>query len=55
MLRHYHYDVFELVEPNVLMPMGPLVRFLTDAKGEIDRVLIPVEPALPGIEFKKVR
>jgi CubicO group peptidase (beta-lactamase class C family) len=54
-LRHYHYDVFELVDSNVLMPMGPFVRFLTDGKGEVDRVLIPVEPAQDGTEFKKVR
>ena len=54
-LRPYHYDVFELVEANVLMPVGPFVRFLTNDKGEVDRVLIPVEPALDGIEFRKIK
>jgi hypothetical protein len=54
-LRHYHYDVFEVLDPNILMPMGPFASFLTNDKGEVDRVLIPVEPALAGIEFRKIQ
>ena len=55
MLRHYHYDVFELAEKNVLVPMSPLVRFLANGKGEIDRVGLPFEPALETVEFKRVK
>jgi hypothetical protein len=43
-----------LVEPN-LVPMTGLVTFLVNGKGEIDRVVMPFEPALGGIEFRKVR
>ncbi len=51
-LRHYHYDVFEM-EGTSLVPMAGLVTFLTDPKGEVDRVALPFEGALPDLVFRR--
>ena len=45
-LSHYHYDTFRVVaRPDAGMLQG-LVSFQTGANGEIDRVLIPLEPTM---------
>jgi len=52
MLRHAHYDVFEL--PEIPLPGGALkVRFETAMDGSIDKVSIPLEPTLDPIVFTR--
>lgn len=52
-LRHFHYDVFAAPED----PLNPFekmkVRFTTDVKGEIDSVLVPLEPSVKEIAFTR--
>lgn len=50
-LSHYHYDFFKM-EDSILA--GIKVNFLLNDKGDIDRVLIPLEPAVDDIVFKRV-
>jgi CubicO group peptidase (beta-lactamase class C family) len=45
-VTHFHYDVFR-------SERGMLVQFQMNQAGEIDRVLIPLEPAVRPIEFVK--
>jgi hypothetical protein len=52
-LVHHHYDVFELGESGSLVPFRGLVAFQTDARGAVEQVLVPVEPALPPIAFRR--
>ncbi len=51
-LSHYHYDVWRIQDPGGVVPFGGLLRFLTNEKGEVDRVAVPLEPnltvAVPG-------
>lgn len=54
-LEHYHYDTFQATEAASLVPFTGLVTFQTNAKGVIDRVLVPVEQALPPIGFDRIR
>lgn len=54
-LKHYHYDVFEIDDPLNLVPLSGLVTFLMDKKGEIDRVAVPLEPAVSDIVFNRVK
>lgn len=53
-LGHYHYDVFELADPGAVVPFSGLAEFLSGPDGTIDRVRLPLEAALPGIEFRRV-
>ncbi len=58
-LRHYHYDVFELVGDD--SPLGSLNRgvleglamFHMNKKGKIDRVGVPLEPNVADIVFER--
>lgn len=53
-LKHFHYDVWEIQEYAVtVIPLNGLVRFVTNAKGDVDRVLVPLEPNVPEIIFVK--
>jgi CubicO group peptidase (beta-lactamase class C family) len=54
-LRHYHYDMFEIDTPPPQPLDEMLVTFLYDKKGEIDRLLIPLEPTVADIVFTKER
>jgi hypothetical protein len=54
-LKHYHYDIFEVDDPAELQPLSGLVTFLTNQKGDIDRVAIPFEPSVKDIEFTRVK
>ncbi|MGH9787485.1 MAG: serine hydrolase, partial [Candidatus Acidiferrales bacterium] len=53
-LRHFHYDVFEIPED----PLNPFektkVQFLMNSSGQIDRVLIPLEPNVKEIVFARM-
>ena len=52
-LRHFHYDVFEVPED----PLDPFektkVQFLMSVSGDIDRVLVPLEPNVKEIVFTR--
>lgn len=49
-MGHHHYDVFYL-DPEKLkgMPLAGLVQFLMNPDGKVDRVAIPLEPAIAPI------
>ncbi|MGH9776903.1 MAG: serine hydrolase [Candidatus Acidiferrales bacterium] len=53
-LRHFHYDVFEIPED----PLNPFektkVQFSMNSSGQIDRVLIPLEPNVKEIVFARM-
>ncbi len=53
-LAHFHYDVFEIPED----PLDPFektkVQFLMNPSGQIDRVLIPLEPNVKEIVFARM-
>ena len=52
-LRHFHYDVFEVPE-NPLDPFEKAkVQFLMSVNGDIDRVLVPLEPNVKEIVFTR--
>jgi len=50
-LSHYHYDYFK-IEDTIFK--GSKLHFLTDDKGIVDRVLVPLEPTLDDIVFKRM-
>ncbi len=50
---HYHYDTFELGDAKSLVPLKGLMSFGTNTKGEIDRLLLPLEPTLAPIVFTR--
>jgi len=53
-LRHFHYDVFE-VPPNPLDQLEKTkVMFLTDIKGDISSLSIPLEPHVKDIVFNRM-
>ncbi|UCC73781.1 MAG: serine hydrolase [Gemmatimonadota bacterium] len=53
-LVHFHYDVFEVPE-NPLVPFeGLKVMFLYNKQGEIDRLLVPLEPRVDDIVFVRL-
>lgn len=53
-LKHFHYDIFEFPED----PLNPLeeakVTFFYNKKGDIDRLAVPLEPAVSDIVFTRV-
>jgi hypothetical protein len=51
-LEHYHYDIFELTYEPFEIRMK--VTFLTNTKGDIDRVTIPFESHVKDILFTRV-
>lgn len=53
-LKHFHYDVFELLDPGGVVPFSGLARFETGAAGTVDRLLLPLEPAVKDIVFTRV-
>ncbi|HLY60386.1 MAG TPA: serine hydrolase [Terriglobia bacterium] len=53
-LRHFHYDVFE-VPPNPIDQLEKMkVMFVTDAKGDIASLSIPLEPHVKDIVFNRI-
>ncbi len=54
-LEHWHYDLFKARDPQskVSSVDGLQVTFQTNAKGDIDRLSIPLEPAVAAILFTK--
>ena len=52
-MRHFHYDVFE-APPDPLNAFEKMkVRFTTDLKGDIDSILVPLEPSVKEIVFTR--
>ncbi|CAN5570143.1 serine hydrolase [soil metagenome] len=51
-LEHYHYDVFFINNESDFK--GMKFTFFTSTEGKIDKVNIPLEPAINPIEFKRV-
>ncbi len=55
-LKPYHYDVFEVNtqgEIPGIVPIRGLVKFQGNARGTIDRLLIPFEPLVADIVFER--
>jgi CubicO group peptidase (beta-lactamase class C family) len=53
-LEHFHYDVFSVPE-DPLVPLGELkVMFRYNMKGEIDRLLVPLEANVDDMVFTRV-
>ncbi len=50
-LRHYHYDIFELVLERWEVEMK--ASFLTNVQGDIDTLVVPFEPTGNDIVFKR--
>jgi hypothetical protein len=53
-LEHYHYDVWEIKDPGGVVPFGGRIRFLTNVKGEVDKVMVPLEPNGAEIGFVRL-
>jgi len=51
-VAHYHYDVFEMTYKQ--FDLSIKATFFTDVKGKIDRLAIPLEPAVEDIVFTKM-
>ena len=54
-LKHYHYDMFEVDDPEEIVPLSGVLTFLMDRKGDIDRVAVPFERSVKDIEFTRVK
>ena len=52
-LKHFHYDVFEIDDPDDRLPVSGRVTFMMDRKGDVDRMGVPFEPSLPDIVFTR--
>ncbi|MEO8449229.1 MAG: serine hydrolase [Gemmatimonadota bacterium] len=50
-LNPFHYDIFEIDSDANVVPFRGRVQFGMDKKGDIDRVAIPIEPAVADIVF----
>ncbi|MDQ2741875.1 MAG: serine hydrolase [Chloroflexota bacterium] len=51
-LAHYHYDIFDFTDD--LFEMRFAVSFVTGEKGAIERLSVPLEPAVDPIVFKRL-
>jgi CubicO group peptidase (beta-lactamase class C family) len=57
-LEPWHYDVFRIVEESEDLHMslvGKKVSFRANLEGEIDEVLVPFEPKIPHLLFRRTR
>jgi CubicO group peptidase (beta-lactamase class C family) len=52
-LKHFHYDVFEIDDAQNIVPLNGRISFLTNAKGVVDRIAVPIEQALPDRIFNR--
>jgi len=50
-LEHFHYDIYRATEDPL---KGTKLTFLTNLRGDIDRVSVPLEAGVPDIVFKRV-
>ncbi len=54
LLEHYHYDVFQVAEDPLNPFSGGKLMFLYNMRGDVDRVAVPLEPAVDAIVFTRV-
>jgi CubicO group peptidase (beta-lactamase class C family) len=54
-LRHYHYDIWEIDSQGTVVPFSGRATFVLDTKGAVDRLRLPLEPAVADIEFVRRR
>lgn len=52
-LKHFHFDVWEMVDQVGTLPPGGRVRFLTGLKGVVDQMAVPLEPTVADIMFAR--
>jgi len=53
-LKHFHYDMFEVAEDELNPLQRTKLNFATNLQGEIDSLLIPLEPNVKEIVFKRM-
>ncbi|MEB3323049.1 MAG: serine hydrolase, partial [Synechococcaceae cyanobacterium] len=53
-LAHYHYDVFEVSHAGPNTPLEGRLQFLMGMDGTVDRLVVPLEPAVDPIVFRRV-
>jgi CubicO group peptidase (beta-lactamase class C family) len=53
-LLPFHYDIWELDGRSTAVPISGRVTFYLNKKGEVDRIAVPLEPALADIVFTRV-
>ena len=53
-LKHFHYDYFEVPEDPLIALEKTKVNFITNVKGEISAVSIPLEPSVKEIVFTRM-
>lgn len=52
-LEHFHYDVFDIDAEPTIVPFSGQVQFRMNKAGEIDAVLVPLEPAVADFVFER--
>lgn len=53
-LKHWHYDLFKGVDAEASMSEDDImITFLTNANGDVDKLTVPLEPAVSPIVFKR--
>jgi CubicO group peptidase (beta-lactamase class C family) len=54
-LKHYQYNTFKTSSRSLVGGFDMKVNFMMNENGDIDRLLLPLEPAVEDIVFKKVK
>jgi hypothetical protein len=54
-LKHYQYNTFKTSSSSFVGGFDMKVNFMMNENGDIDRLLLPLEPAVEDIVFKKVK
>ena len=52
-LAHFHYDVFDIEAPSTIVPIEGQVQFRLNKAGQVDALLLPLEPALSDLVFER--
>jgi len=53
-LNHYHYDMFEVAERDLEPLSKQKVSFHTNAMGDVDSLLVPLEPSVKDVVFTRL-
>jgi CubicO group peptidase (beta-lactamase class C family) len=54
-LKHFQYDTFKTSSKSIIGGFDMKMTFMMNEKGDIDRLLLPLEPAVKDIVFNKVK
>jgi CubicO group peptidase (beta-lactamase class C family) len=54
-LKHFQYDTFTTLSQSLVGGFDMKMTFMMNENGDIDRLLLPLEPAVKDIMFKKVK